>query len=196
KIEEIVWRPNKLEFATADIGESTRVWKVVEESGRVRVQLVWGTGGSGLVASGSLLDDAIGISTFNRNLLEQPVVDNRYLSSLGHRYLSSLDDRYLSSLDHGYLSSSEDSYLSSSDDKYLSSSEDRHLSSSEDRHLSSLDDRYCNSDRYLSSSDDESLRRWQVEDDVEKLQCLQSDYEGDSSFSSTSSRGRSPLQAV
>ncbi|KAG9071589.1 hypothetical protein KI688_005802 [Linnemannia hyalina] len=121
KIEEVVWRPNKLEFATADVGGSTRVWKVVEKSGRVRVQLVWGNGGSALVASGSVLDDVVGLNTFNRNLLEQPVVDNEY----------------------------------------------------------------------LSLSDDESL---QVEYDVENLQCLQSEYESDSSISSTSSRGHFPLQ--
>ncbi|KAG9071588.1 WD repeats region domain-containing protein [Linnemannia hyalina] len=70
-IDEIVWRPNKLEFATADVGGSTRVWRVVEESARVRVQLVWGTGGSGLVASGSVLDGAIGLNTLNQTLLEQ-----------------------------------------------------------------------------------------------------------------------------
>ncbi|KAG9071591.1 WD repeats region domain-containing protein [Linnemannia hyalina] len=80
-IGEIVWRPNKLEFATADVGGSTRVWRIVERFDKVVVQLVWGTGGSGLVASGSLLNDAIGLNTFNRNLLEQPVVDDRYLSS-------------------------------------------------------------------------------------------------------------------
>ena len=71
RIGEIVWRPNKLEFATADVGGSTRAWRVVERFDRVVVQLVWSTGGSALVASGSLLDDAIGLNTFNRTLLEQ-----------------------------------------------------------------------------------------------------------------------------
>ncbi|KAG9071590.1 WD repeats region domain-containing protein [Linnemannia hyalina] len=69
KIKEIVWRPNKLEFATADVGGSTRVWRIVERFDKVVVQLLWGAGGSGLVASGSLLNDAIGLGTFNRNLL-------------------------------------------------------------------------------------------------------------------------------
>ncbi|KAG9071486.1 WD repeats region domain-containing protein [Linnemannia hyalina] len=72
KIKEIVWRPYKLEFATADMYGSTRAWKVVEESGRVLVRLVWGTGGGGgLAVSGSLFDDAIGLNTINRNLLKQ-----------------------------------------------------------------------------------------------------------------------------
>ncbi|KAG9071485.1 hypothetical protein KI688_005697 [Linnemannia hyalina] len=71
EIEEIVWRANKLEFATADMGGSTRVWRVVERFDKVAVQLVWGTGGSGLVASGSILDDAIGLNSLNLNLLKQ-----------------------------------------------------------------------------------------------------------------------------
>ncbi|KAF9324527.1 hypothetical protein BGZ91_002900, partial [Linnemannia elongata] len=71
RIGEIVWRPNNLEFATADEGGSIRVWRIVEESGRVRVQMMWGSGESALVASGSLLDDAIGLNTLNRNLLKQ-----------------------------------------------------------------------------------------------------------------------------
>ncbi|KAG9071602.1 WD repeats region domain-containing protein [Linnemannia hyalina] len=71
-IVEIVWRPGKLEFATADVGGSTRLWRVVERFDKVVVQLVWGFGGGGsLVASGSLLDDAIGLNAINRSLLEQ-----------------------------------------------------------------------------------------------------------------------------
>lgn len=71
EIEEIVWRPNKLEFTTAELGGSIRVWRVVEESGRVRVQMVWGSGGSALIVWGSLLSDAVGLSVFNKNLLKQ-----------------------------------------------------------------------------------------------------------------------------
>ncbi|KAG9071637.1 WD repeats region domain-containing protein [Linnemannia hyalina] len=72
RIEEIFWRPNKLEFATADMSGSTRVWRVVERFGKVQVQLVWGAGGGGgLAVSGSLLDDAIGLNAINRNVLEQ-----------------------------------------------------------------------------------------------------------------------------
>ncbi|KAF9539069.1 hypothetical protein EC957_005809, partial [Mortierella hygrophila] len=88
KIGEIVWRPNKLEFATADMYGSTRAWRIVERFDEVVVQLVWGVGRSGLVASGSLLNDAIGLNTFNRNLLEQPVVDHGSFPSLGYEFLS------------------------------------------------------------------------------------------------------------
>ncbi|KAG0068611.1 hypothetical protein BGZ89_004404 [Linnemannia elongata] len=92
RIEEIVWRPNKLEFATADLGGSTRVWRLMEESGKVGVQMVWGTAGNLLVASGSLFGDAIGLSMFNQNLLEQPVVkDEKFLSMDDESSLSSGD---------------------------------------------------------------------------------------------------------
>ncbi|KAG0057734.1 hypothetical protein BGZ90_005290, partial [Linnemannia elongata] len=112
-ISEIVWRPNGLEFATADLSGSTRVWRVVEESSKVGVQMVWGTAGSALVASGSLFGGAIGLSMFNRNLLEQPVVKDENFFSLD-------DDNFLPSDDNYFLSSDDNNFLSLDDNNFLS----------------------------------------------------------------------------
>ncbi|KAF9120049.1 hypothetical protein BGW39_011703 [Mortierella sp. 14UC] len=70
-VVRIAWRPDSLEFATASGDGSTRVWRVVEESGRASVQLVWGSGEAALVASGAVLNGTVGLSTSNRRLLEQ-----------------------------------------------------------------------------------------------------------------------------
>ncbi|KAF9132334.1 hypothetical protein BGW39_000355 [Mortierella sp. 14UC] len=83
-VESIVWRPNKLEFATACLDGSTRVWKVVGEPSQVSVQLAWSSGCTMLAAPGALLTDVMGLSTTNRELLEQRGVNGRFLSLSDH----------------------------------------------------------------------------------------------------------------
>ncbi|KAK5829466.1 hypothetical protein F5H01DRAFT_18818 [Linnemannia elongata] len=73
-VSDVVWRPNKLEFATVCFGESIRTWRVVEDnngSGRVSVELMWSYGPSSFTASGAILNDVVGLSVANRRLLEQ-----------------------------------------------------------------------------------------------------------------------------
>ncbi|KAG9067049.1 hypothetical protein KI688_012961 [Linnemannia hyalina] len=73
-VRDIVWRPNKLEFATASEEGSIRAWRVVEDSngpGRVSIRLLWSSGPAVLAASGAVLNDTIGLSAINRKLLEQ-----------------------------------------------------------------------------------------------------------------------------
>ncbi|KAF9142515.1 hypothetical protein BG015_000800 [Linnemannia schmuckeri] len=72
-VRDVVWRPNKLEFATASHEGSIRAWRVEEssESGRVSVHLLWASGPAVLAVSGALLQDAAGLSPINRKLLEQ-----------------------------------------------------------------------------------------------------------------------------
>ncbi|KAG9066992.1 hypothetical protein KI688_012904 [Linnemannia hyalina] len=73
-VNDVVWRPNTLEFATASIEGSIRAWRVVEDndgSGRVSVDLVWSSGPAVLVASGAVLNGVVGLSAMNRRLLEQ-----------------------------------------------------------------------------------------------------------------------------
>ncbi|KAG9066999.1 hypothetical protein KI688_012911 [Linnemannia hyalina] len=73
-VKDLVWRPNKLEFATASYEGSIRAWRVVEDkdgSGRVSVDLVWSSGPAVPVASGAVLNDVVGLSAVNRRLLEQ-----------------------------------------------------------------------------------------------------------------------------
>ncbi|KAG9066993.1 hypothetical protein KI688_012905 [Linnemannia hyalina] len=73
-VNDVVWRPNKLEFATASDEGSIRAWRVVENkdgSGRVSVDLVWSSGLAVLVASGAVLNGVIGLGVANRRLLEQ-----------------------------------------------------------------------------------------------------------------------------
>ncbi|KAG9067035.1 WD repeats region domain-containing protein [Linnemannia hyalina] len=71
---DVVWRPNKLEFATAGEEGSIRAWRVVEDkdgSGRVSIRLLWSSGPAVLTASGAVLNDTIGLSTTNHKLLQQ-----------------------------------------------------------------------------------------------------------------------------
>lgn len=71
-ISEVVWRPNKLEFATTSLEGFIRTWKLVEGgSGKVSVQLIWTFGPTPLVAPGAVFDNVIGLSLANRRLLEQ-----------------------------------------------------------------------------------------------------------------------------
>ncbi|KAF9309815.1 hypothetical protein BGZ91_007283, partial [Linnemannia elongata] len=73
-VSDVVWRPNKLEFATTSHEGSIRAWKVVEDkdgSGRVSVQLLWSSGSSSLTAFGAALYGVVGLSPINRKLLEQ-----------------------------------------------------------------------------------------------------------------------------
>lgn len=71
-VTRVVWRPDALEFATASEDGSVRVWKVEgDEESRVLVKLVWGSGSTGLAASGAVLIDTAGLSPVNRKLLEQ-----------------------------------------------------------------------------------------------------------------------------
>lgn len=73
-VVDVVWRPNKLEFATVCYGESVRAWRVVEdnnESERVSVELMWASGTSSFAASGAVLQDVVGLSAMNRKFLEQ-----------------------------------------------------------------------------------------------------------------------------
>ncbi|KAK3836394.1 MAG: WD40-repeat-containing domain protein [Linnemannia elongata] len=70
----IVWRPKKLEFATASSEGSIRTWRLVEDkvgSGRISVDLVWSSGPSSFAASGAVFNDVVGLSAMNRRLLEQ-----------------------------------------------------------------------------------------------------------------------------
>ncbi|KAG0049720.1 hypothetical protein BGZ89_004088, partial [Linnemannia elongata] len=189
-IKEIVWRPNKLEFATADVGGSTRVWRIVEKFNKVLVQLVWGTGGSALVSSGSRLDDAIGLNTFNRNLLKPLVVhDGDFFSSVdesSRKFPVEDDVEKFQSLQsdfgtgEGALAASE----SLLDVVFDFNTANWNL----------LEQPLVGEGDFFSSVD-ESSRRFQVEDDVEMLQCLQFPYARSiSPFSLISSRGHSPLQ--
>ncbi|KAK5814778.1 WD40-repeat-containing domain protein [Linnemannia elongata] len=69
----VIWKPNRLEFATASYEGSICAWRVVEDtngSGRVSVRLLWSSGPATLAASGALLHDTVGLSTMNRKLLE------------------------------------------------------------------------------------------------------------------------------
>ncbi|KAG9067048.1 hypothetical protein KI688_012960 [Linnemannia hyalina] len=73
-VNDIVWRPNKLEFATTSAEGSIRAWRVVEDSngsGRVSIRLLWSSGPAVLVASGVILNDVIGLGAMNRMLLVQ-----------------------------------------------------------------------------------------------------------------------------
>ncbi|KAK3823899.1 MAG: WD40-repeat-containing domain protein [Linnemannia elongata] len=73
-VNDVVWRPNKLEFTTACHDGTVRAWRVVEDnnrSGRVSVELIWSSGPAMLVASGAALNDVVGLSAMNRRLLEQ-----------------------------------------------------------------------------------------------------------------------------
>ncbi|KAG0375536.1 hypothetical protein BGX24_008961 [Mortierella sp. AD032] len=71
-VRKVTWRPNTTEFATASEDGSIRAWKVEEEeSGNVSVQLLWGYGGTSFTAPGAVLVGSVGLSTTNRNLLEQ-----------------------------------------------------------------------------------------------------------------------------
>ncbi|KAG9067027.1 hypothetical protein KI688_012939 [Linnemannia hyalina] len=73
-VNDVVWRPNKLEFVTASDEGSIRAWRVVEDKdglGRVSVDLVWSSGPAVLVASSAVLGDVIGLGAMNRRLLEQ-----------------------------------------------------------------------------------------------------------------------------
>jgi hypothetical protein len=71
KIWNIGWRPNKLEFATTSEDGCVRVWKVVEEHGRVSVKLAWARGRAALVASGAVLTGTVGLSVINSRIFEQ-----------------------------------------------------------------------------------------------------------------------------
>ncbi|KAF9338635.1 hypothetical protein BGZ91_008338 [Linnemannia elongata] len=72
-VEDVVWRPDKLEFATASDEGSIRAWRVVEDtkSGRVSVRLLWSSGQALLSASGAILHGTVGLSPIDRKLLEQ-----------------------------------------------------------------------------------------------------------------------------
>ncbi|OAQ28571.1 WD40 repeat-like protein [Linnemannia elongata AG-77] len=73
-VGDVVWRPNKLEFATASYEGSIRAWRVVEDtngSGKVCVRLLWSSGPATLATSGAILHDTVGLSPVNRKLLEQ-----------------------------------------------------------------------------------------------------------------------------
>jgi hypothetical protein len=68
----VAWRPSTLEFATACEDGSIRTWRLVEnEMAEVSVNMVWGSGFTGFVASGAVLVDAVGLSSINRKLLDQ-----------------------------------------------------------------------------------------------------------------------------
>ncbi|KAK5814761.1 WD40-repeat-containing domain protein [Linnemannia elongata] len=73
-VKDVVWRPNKLEFATTSYEGSIRAWRMVEDkdgSGGVSVELVWSSGPAVLVASGTVLNDVVGLSAMNRRMLQQ-----------------------------------------------------------------------------------------------------------------------------
>ncbi|KAG9067040.1 hypothetical protein KI688_012952 [Linnemannia hyalina] len=72
-VSDVVWRPNRLEFATASSEGSIRAWRVVDSngSGRVSVRLLWSSGHAVLAASGAVLKDTLGLSVISRKLLEQ-----------------------------------------------------------------------------------------------------------------------------
>ncbi|KAG0286518.1 hypothetical protein BGZ96_009380 [Linnemannia gamsii] len=73
-VDCVVWRPNKLEFATVSSEGSIRAWRVMEDtngSGRASVRLLWSSGPSLLVASGAILRGTVGLSSTNRWLFEQ-----------------------------------------------------------------------------------------------------------------------------
>lgn len=73
-VVDVVWRPSKLEFATASAEGSIRAWQVAEEtdgSGRVSVRLLWSSGPATLATSGAIFHDNVGLSSTNRQLLKQ-----------------------------------------------------------------------------------------------------------------------------
>ncbi|KAG9067036.1 hypothetical protein KI688_012948 [Linnemannia hyalina] len=73
-VNDVVWRPNRLEFATASSEGSIRAWRVVEDnngSGRVSIRLLWSSGPAVLAASGVVLNDTVGLSNINHKLLQQ-----------------------------------------------------------------------------------------------------------------------------
>ncbi|KAG9061169.1 hypothetical protein KI688_007507 [Linnemannia hyalina] len=71
QVNSVAWRPGLLEFATGCDDGSIRVWKVLEKSGRVSVQMIWSSGPAVLASTGTIIADAVGLSTTNRALLKQ-----------------------------------------------------------------------------------------------------------------------------
>ncbi|OAQ25866.1 WD40 repeat-like protein [Linnemannia elongata AG-77] len=71
QVNSVAWRPGLLEFATGCDDGSVRVWKVLERSGRVSVQMIWSSGPAVLASTGALIANAVGLSTTNRALLKQ-----------------------------------------------------------------------------------------------------------------------------
>ncbi|KAF9294028.1 hypothetical protein BGZ88_004560 [Linnemannia elongata] len=67
------WRPDALEFATSCNDGSIRVWKLVqdEDTGEVKVKMIWSSGCIGLAVSNAIFTDVVGLSAINRKLLKQ-----------------------------------------------------------------------------------------------------------------------------
>ncbi|KAF9102300.1 hypothetical protein BGX29_004740 [Mortierella sp. GBA35] len=72
-VHRLAWKPLKsLEFVTVSNDNSVRMWRLAEdEQGIVRVSQVWGTRTGGIVASGAIIRDVVGLSKINQDLLIQ-----------------------------------------------------------------------------------------------------------------------------
>ncbi|KAG0081576.1 hypothetical protein BGZ90_007017 [Linnemannia elongata] len=69
---DIAWSPTvPMEFVTACMDESVRVWRVSSDGEDVVVKLLWGTNLAVLYTDGLVLKDTIGLSPSQKKLLDQ-----------------------------------------------------------------------------------------------------------------------------
>jgi len=76
EVYDLAWSPTTpMEFVTASLDHSVRVWRIIERNDQVRIELKWGSTNR-LVARGARITHAIGLNEDNKELLNQRYADD------------------------------------------------------------------------------------------------------------------------